>query len=53
MADTLSSNFCSLCGFSFDRFASEKQNKKTSLASPVVEESGECCYFLFIIGLWL
>ncbi|XP_045118184.1 LOW QUALITY PROTEIN: uncharacterized protein LOC123508500 [Portunus trituberculatus] len=40
MADTLSSNFCSLCGFAFDRFSSEKQNMRTSLASPVVEESG-------------
>ncbi|XP_050692604.1 uncharacterized protein LOC126983673 [Eriocheir sinensis] len=40
MADTLSSNFCSLCGFALDRFSSEKQKKRTSLASPIVEESG-------------
>ncbi|XP_071535869.1 uncharacterized protein [Panulirus ornatus] len=40
MADTLSSNFCSLCGFSFDRFGSDKLNIRTSLASPVVEQSG-------------
>ncbi|KAK8732114.1 hypothetical protein OTU49_007186 [Cherax quadricarinatus] len=40
MADTLSSNFCSLCGYSFDRFGSDKLNIRTSLASPVVEQSG-------------
>ncbi|XP_045620415.1 LOW QUALITY PROTEIN: uncharacterized protein [Procambarus clarkii] len=40
MADTLSNNFCSLCGYSFDRFGSDKLNIRTSLASPVVEQSG-------------
>lgn len=53
MADTLSSNFCSLCGFSFDRFSSEKQNKRTSLASPVVEESGKWSSNWHIIRLCL
>ncbi|XP_042889420.1 uncharacterized protein LOC122264540 isoform X2 [Penaeus japonicus] len=40
MADTLSNNFCSLCGRSFDRTGSDNTNIRTSLASPVVEESG-------------
>ncbi|KAK3853608.1 hypothetical protein Pcinc_039861 [Petrolisthes cinctipes] len=40
MADALSDNFCSLCGFSFFRFGSDNLNIKTSLASNDVENSG-------------
>ncbi|XP_042232496.1 uncharacterized protein LOC121873209 [Homarus americanus] len=40
MADTLSNNFCSLCGYSFDRFGTDESNIRTSLASKVVEQSG-------------
>ncbi|XP_066953009.1 uncharacterized protein [Macrobrachium rosenbergii] len=40
MADTLSNNFCSLCGLPFDRFGTCTTNIKTSLASQVVEQSG-------------
>ncbi|KAK7076366.1 hypothetical protein SK128_005495 [Halocaridina rubra] len=40
MADTLSKNFCSLCGLPFDRFGTQNDVIKTSLASKIVEESG-------------
>lgn len=48
MADTLSNNFCSLCGRSFDRTGTDNTNIRTSLASPVVEESGKFLLKIFI-----